>query len=146
MLVFTMFTIPIQRLDAKVPLPVYAHTDDAGFDLYARESYILLPLERVQVKTGIALEIPEGYAGLIWDKSGLSQKFGLKTLGGVVDAGYRGEILVGIVNLGKDPYTIEPYQKIAQMVLQKIESASFTEVLALSPSARGTNGFGSTGK
>ena len=92
------------------------------------------------------MAIPEGYVGLIWDKSGLSQKFGLKNLGGVVDSGYRGEIMVGIVNLGKEDYKFEPGQKVAQLLIQKVESPKIEEVENLEEGLRGENGFGSTGK
>lgn len=81
------------------------------------------------VPTGIAMQIPDGYVGLIWDKSGISQKFGLKTLGGVVDAGYRGEIFVGLYNTGDIPHTFEAGQKLAQIIIQKIEQPEVIEVL-----------------
>lgn len=137
--------LSIQRLDPEVPLPSYGYAGDAAFDLYAAEAVVLAPGDRAQVRTGLALEIPEGYAGLIWDKSGLSHRHGLKTLGGVVDAGYRGEVLVGVVNLGTDPYTIERHHKVAQMIIQKIELPTIVEVKDLTQSERGARGFGSTG-
>lgn len=138
--------IEIKRLDPSAPLPVYAMPGDAGFDLYCRESVILASKKRAQIKTGIAVAIPEGYVGLIWDKSGISQKFGIKSLGGVIDSGYRGEIMVGMINLSTETYTFEKGQKVAQMLIQKVEQATFVEVAELPESARGANGFGSTGK
>ncbi len=129
-------------------MPSYAHAGDAGLDLYARVAVTLAPGERAQVPTGVAVAIPDGYVGLVWDKSGLSQKHGLKTLGGVVDAGYRGEVLVGVVNLDVMPYTIEQHHKVAQMLIQQVEAVAVVEVQVLpeSTSERGTKGFGSTGK
>jgi dUTP pyrophosphatase len=138
--------IPIKRLDPSLPLPLYAHESDAGFDLMCAAAVTIAPRERVQVKTGIALAIPDGYSGLIWDKSGLSHKAGLKTLGGVVDSGYRGEILVGVANLSNEPYSFAKGDKVAQMLIQKIEQAQFKEVDELPESERGAKGFGSTGK
>jgi len=138
--------LKIKRLDPNVPLPSYAHTDDAACDLYAREAVTLAPGERAQVPTGLAMHIPDGYAGFVWDKSGLSHKYGLKTLGGVIDAGYRGEVLVGIVNLGNESYTVEKYHKVAQLVIQKKEIVQIVETHTLDGSTRGTAGFGSTGR
>lgn len=136
----------IKRIDAELPLPEYAHDGDAGFDLYAREEVTLNSLERAVVPTGIALEIPDGYVGLIWDRSGLSTKRGIKTLGGVVDAGYRGEIKVGLVNVNALQVTIERGERIAQMIIQERVHATLTEVDNLSETKRGDGGFGSSGK
>ncbi|MEX0916951.1 MAG: dUTP diphosphatase [Candidatus Paceibacterota bacterium] len=138
--------IQIKRLDKDVPLPSYAHGDDAGFDLFAREEIVVPASGRAQIPSGIALAIPEGSVGLIWDKSGLSHKAGLKVLGGVVDAGYRGEVLVGIANLTDTPHTFSKGDKIAQMLIQKVEHVSFKEVDELDETERGEGGFGSTGK
>jgi len=138
--------LKIQRIDSAVKLPSYGHTGDAACDLFSAQEVSLAPGERVQIRTGVAFEIPEGYAMFIWDKSGLSHKHGLKTLGGVIDAGYRGEVLVGLINLSDTPYTIEKNHKVAQMVLQKIETVVLEEVETLSESSRGRGAFGSTGK
>ncbi len=129
--------------DAKIP--TYAHATDAGMDLYAVGEYAILPGERVQVATGIALAIPSGYVGLVWDKSGISYKGGLKTLGGVVDADYRGEVLVGVVNVGDQVYRVEKGAKIAQMLIQKVEHPDLVIVETLDDTVRGEGGFGSTG-
>ena len=115
-------------------------------DLFANETITINPGEVGKVKSGIAFEIPDGYVGLIWDKSGLSMNHKLKTLGGVIDSGYRGESVIGIINLGAEPYTFEKGHKIAQMLIQKIEHLNVVEVENLSESDRGANGFGSTGK
>jgi dUTP pyrophosphatase len=138
--------IKITKLHPDAKIPQYAHHNDAGMDLFCVETITINPGERLQIKTGIAMEIPDGYVGLVWDKSGLSQKFGLKTLGGVVDSGYRGEIMVGMYNLSTEPYVFEVGHKVAQMLIQKVEQPSIVEVEELSESVRGDNAFGSTGK
>lgn len=103
-------------------------------------------MERFAVRTGISLEIPEGYVGLIWDKSGIAIKEGIKTLGGVIDAGYRGEILIGVINLGNKDYVFDVGHKVAQILIQKIENFEIIESQELSDTSRGQSGFGSTGK
>lgn len=138
--------LKVRRLDPEVPLPSSGHADDAAHDLFAAHEVTLQPGERVQVDTGIATSIPEGHVGLIWDKSGLSHNHGLKTLGGVIDVGYRGEVKVGLINLGAEPYTVERHHKVAQMIIQKKETVIIEEVDTLSDSSRGTDGFGSTGR
>ncbi len=138
--------IKVKKLDDSLKDISYAKEGDAGFDLYAREEVIIAPGSHTAIPTGVALEIPDGYAGLIWDKSGLSIKNALKVLGGVVDAGYRGEVMVGMVNLGTEPYTFAKGDKVAQMLIQKVEQASFEVVDVLSESHRGETGFGSSGK
>ena len=138
--------LKVKYLAKDIPKLAYAKAGDAAFDLFSAQDVVIAPMERAQVSTGVALEIPEGYVGLIWDKSGLSHKFGLRTLGGVVDAGYRGEILVCVINLSKDPYTFEKGHKVAQMLIQKREHCDIVEVDELSDSERGAGGFGSTGK
>ncbi|MCF7816117.1 MAG: dUTP diphosphatase [Candidatus Pacebacteria bacterium] len=135
----------VVRLNDSAKLPQFAHDTDAGMDLFCNEVIVVASGERVQIKTGIAVAIPDGHAGLIWDKSGLSQKYGLKTLGGVIDSEYRGEIIVGMVNLGQDSYTIQVGDKIAQILIQKVEHPSIEEVTSLEETLRGENGFGSTG-
>lgn len=138
--------IKIKKLHADAKLPTYAHPGDAGMDFFALENTTVKLGEHVAIKTGISIEIPEGYAGLFWDKSGLAIKQGIKLLGGVIDAGYRGEIQIGIVNLGKTEYAFETGHKVAQMLIQKIESPEIIQVQELSQSSRGVKGFGSTGK
>ena len=138
--------LKIKKLNKEAVLPIYAHQDDAGFDLFSVEDVEILPQSRVQVPTGLAMEIPDGFVGLIWDKSGLSHKHGLKTLGGVIDAGYRGEIKIGIINLGSEKYILEKGHKVAQMIIQKREFCEIEEVLELSDTLRGEGSFGSTGK
>ncbi len=138
--------LKIKKLNIEAIVPNYAHLNDAGFDLFSVETIEIEPMSRVQISTGIAMEIPEGFVGLIWDKSGLSHKYGLKTLGGVIDSGYRGEIKVGVINLGTEKYILEKGHKIAQMIIQKREFCEIEVVDELSDTSRGEGGFGSTGK
>ena len=137
--------LQIKKIDPEAKLPTRAHSDDAGLDLYSVEGCTLQPGERRAVKTGIALAISSGYAGLIWDKSGLALKAGLKTMGGVIDAAYRGEILVIVANLSSLPYAIEKGTKIAQFLIQKVELPEVCEVSDLDDTLRGDGGFGSSG-
>ncbi len=136
----------VLKLDTGAKLPTYSHDGDAGMDLYALESVSFGPGERVRVKTGISMEIPSGCVGVIWDKSGLASKHGLKTLGGVIDSGYRGEIMVGMVNLSDVKFRFEAGDKVAQIIIQKYERCIITEVSVLPDTPRGSGGFGSTGK
>lgn len=136
----------IKKLHSDAKVPTYAHEGDAGFDLCAIENVTIKAGERALVRTGIAMEIPFGYVGLIWDKSGLSMNHGLKTLGGVVDAGYRGEVTAGIINLSTSDYVFTAGHKVAQMLIQKVERVEIKEVVELSDTARGDGGYGSTGK
>jgi len=136
----------VKKLNDEAKIPEYAHHNDAGMDLFSVEEVKIEPHQRVQIKTGLAFEVPDGYVGLIWDKSGLSHKHGLKTLGGVLDSGYRGELMVGLVNVSGETYTIEKGHKVAQMLIQKIEQPKITESETLSEAERGEGGFGSTGK
>lgn len=130
-------------IDAK--LPVFAHDNDAGADLFSVREFCIEGGQTGQVPTGIMIEIPVGHVGLIWDKSGLSHKAGLKTLGGVIDSGYRGEILIGILNTTLTPYTFLPGQKVAQLLIQKVEHPEIVEVSELNETVRGDGAFGSTG-
>lgn len=139
--------LKIKKLKPIATLPKYGHLGDAGFDLFCTENVTIGVGERALIPTGLAMEIPPGFVGLVWDKSGLSNKSGLKTLGGVIDAGYRGEVLVGVINLGKENYVFEVGHKVAQMLIQKIETVNFVEVSDLDcNTTRGECGFGSTGK
>lgn len=140
--------VQIQRLDPDLPVPSYAHPGDAGADLYAREAVVLAPGERRLVSTGVAIALPEGYVGLIHPRSGLAHKQGLSIVNapGTVDAGYRGEIQVCLVNLDPTtPIALERGDRIAQLVIQQVAAAAFVEVAALPDSVRGAGGHGSTG-
>ncbi len=138
--------VQVKKLNETAKIPVYAHENDAGMDLFALEEITINAGDHVQIKTGIAIALPDGYVGLLWDKSGISHRHGLKVMGGVIDSGYRGEILVGMVNLGKEPHTFKAGDKITQMLIQKVEYVFLEEVSELSESMRGEKGFGSTGK
>jgi dUTP pyrophosphatase len=138
--------LKIKKIHPDAKIPHYAHYDDAGFDLFVVEGTVVKKGERVAVPTGLMMEIPEGYVGLIWDKSGLAIKHGIKTIGGVVDSTYRGEVLVGVINLSGHNYLFEKGHKIAQMIIQKKETMEFMEVEELTDTVRGEGGFGSTGK
>ena len=145
-----MLEIPIVRLDPDLPLPAYAKVGDAGADLVAREDVVLdAGGGRALVGTGIALAIPEGYAGFVQPRSGLALRHGVTCLNtpGLIDAGYRDEIRVLLVNTDpREPYKVARGDRIAQLVIQKVEQAAFTEADTLSESERGLGGFGHTGK
>jgi dUTP pyrophosphatase len=138
--------LKIKKLKPTAILPSYAHPGDAGMDVYAVEKTILRPGQCAVILTGISMEIPQGYVGLIWDKSGLAIKNGLKTLGGVIDAGYRGEVMVGMINLSGTEYVFEAGHKVAQMLIQAVERSDIEAVEDLADTPRGKGGFGSTGK
>jgi dUTP pyrophosphatase len=138
--------LQIKKLTKTAVVPTFAHAHDAGMDLYADESFTLKPGERKAVSTGIAMAIAEGSVGLIWDKSGVAVKRGVKTIAGVIDAGYRGEVLVGLLNLGDEEQTFAAGDKIAQMLFQEVKHPQIMIVAELSDTERGAGGFGSTGK
>lgn len=142
------FDLQIKMLDAGLPVPSYAKEGDAGFDLRARESVTLAPGERALVKTGVAFALPEGYVGLVHPRSGLAAKHGITVVNapGTVDAGYRGEIMVCLLNTDlREPFVVERGDRIAQMVVQRFETARFVVVDELPDSERGATGFGSSG-
>jgi len=135
-------------LDPELEAPSYAHPGDAGADLRAREDVVLLPGERKLVPTGVAIALPDGFVALIHPRSGLATKHGLTIVNapGTVDAGYRGEISVTLLNTDSArPIELRRGDRIAQMVIQRVEHAQFIPVSELSGSVRGTGGFGSTG-
>jgi dUTP pyrophosphatase len=141
-------SIPLRRLDPDLPLPSYAHPGDAGADLVAAEDVELPPGARAAVRTGVALAIPDGYVGLVHPRSGLAARLGVTVLNapGTVDAGYRGEILVILVNLDRvDTVKISRGDRIAQLVVQRVERAVFQVVEELDDTVRGAGGHGSTG-
>ncbi|MEK7504858.1 MAG: dUTP diphosphatase [Patescibacteria group bacterium] len=138
--------IKLKKLHPEARIPEHALEGDAGVDLFSVEPFELEPGERKSVPLGVAIEIPQGYVGLIWDKSGLSHKYGIKTFGGVIDSSYRGEIHAGIMNLSDKFFSFEKGHKIAQLLIQKVETVEFEEVKELSDSVRGEGAFGSTGK
>jgi dUTP pyrophosphatase len=140
--------ILVTRLDDGVPLPTYAHPGDAGADLVTTVDFTLGPGERAMVGTGIAVALPDGYAAFIHPRSGLAHRLGVSIVNtpGTVDAGYRGEITVVLVNHDlRDTVVFRRGDRIAQLVVQRVEQARFEEVPQLPSSARGTGGYGSTG-
>ena len=138
----------IKRLDPGVPLPAYAHPGDAGADLSAAEDVELGPGERALVRTGIAIALPAGYAAFVHPRSGLAARHGVTIVNapGTVDAGYRGEIKVTMLNTDREhAVSFKRGDRIAQLVIQRVERAVFHEVAVLPGSSRGKGGFGSTG-
>jgi dUTP pyrophosphatase len=138
--------IKVKKISQDAKIPKIALAGDAGIDLFSAEEINLGSGKRVFCHTGIAMKIPSGYAGLVWDKSGVAKNFGVKVLGGVFDSNYTGEWLIGLVNLGQKSCKIIKGQKIAQVLIQKVESPLIKEVKNLPQTNRGQKGFGSTGK
>lgn len=140
--------VALLRLDPDLPPPSYAHPGDAGADLRSRIDVTIAPGERVLVPTGVALQLPHGCVGFVVPRSGLATRHGITTLNapGTIDAGYRGEIQVNLVNLDpQERFTIRRGDRIAQLVIQPVVRAQFTEVDSLESTARGDTGHGSTG-
>jgi dUTP pyrophosphatase len=140
--------VQLKMLDPELEAPSYAHPGDAGADLRAREDVVLMPGERKLVPTGVAIALPYGFVALIHPRSGLASKHGLTIVNapGTVDAGYRGEISVTLLNTdSSQPIELRRGDRIAHMVIQRVEHAQFIPVSELSGSVRGTGGFGSTG-
>jgi dUTP pyrophosphatase len=137
----------VQKLDKKARLPTKAHSNDAGYDLYSLSEIILKPGRVTDISTGIALAIPDGYVGLIWDRSSMGAK-AVKVLGGVIDAGYRGEIKLKLIALNtfeQEWITLQAGSKVAQILIQRVENLPLIEVENLPESQRGEKGFGSSG-
>ena len=140
--------MPVVRLDPDLPLPAYAHPGDAGADLVTAVDVTLQPGERALVPTGIAMAVPEGYVALVHPRSGLAARHGLSIVNtpGTIDAGYRGEVSVLLVNLDPaEPIVLRRGDRVAQLVIQRVEQARFVEVAELPTSDRGIGGYGSTG-
>lgn len=137
--------IKIKKLKENTKLPKYMHPGDVGMDLYAMEGAIIKPGEHYRFFHGFALEFPIGYAAVVKDKSSIS-KAGLHTMGGVFDAGYRGEYNTHLVNLSDKSYTVEKGDKVSQLIIYPVAIVELEEVDELSDSARGEGAFGSTGR
>ncbi len=138
----------VQRLDAGLPLPAYACDGDAGLDLRARADAVLAPGRRALVPTGVAVALPDGYVGLVHPRSGLAARHGVTIVNapGTVDSGYRGEILINLINLDpNEPFALRRGDRIAQLVVQRYARAELVEVSALPPSERGAGGHGASG-
>lgn len=137
--------LPIKKMVPHAVLPTRAHPDDAGLDLYGLETVTIEAGQGAMLRTGIAMELPNATVGLVADRSSLAKK-GLKTAGGVIDAGYRGEIQVVIRNLTSESIELQAGERIAQLLILPILTPAVVEVSDLSETKRGTGGFGSTGK
>ncbi|MDE2399422.1 MAG: dUTP diphosphatase [Patescibacteria group bacterium] len=137
--------IKVKKLIADAKLPTHGHPGDAGMDFYCVEDVIFPPGKQERVHTGVAVEIPEGYVGLIWDKSSISFNLGLKVMGGVIDSSYRGEIIMNLLNVSNKEVLMTKDHKIAQMLIQKFEHCDILEVDELSETVRGDRREGSTG-
>jgi dUTP diphosphatase len=141
-------TLKVRRLDGRAQLPTRAYPGDAGLDLHALEAAVLQPGERASIRTGIAVEIPDGEAGLVLPRSGLATRHGIALVNapGLIDAGYRGEIRVLLLNTDREAaFTIAGGDRIAQLVLVKVQTPAVVEVEDLAVSERGAGGFGSSG-
>ncbi len=135
----------VKKLNKDAKLPTHGHPGDAGMDFYCVEDVIFPPGKQETVHTGIAVEIPEDYVGLFWDKSSISFNLGLKTMGGVIDSSYRGEVVVNLLNVSNKEVLITKDHKIAQMLIQKFEDCEVLEVDEISETVRGSGREGSTG-
>ena len=137
--------VSYKLLTESAQMPFKAHRSDAGFDLCADEDAWIFANKRTTIKTGISFEMPENMAGLIWPRSGLSVKKGIDVLAGVVDSGYRGEIMVCLYNTGDKDVLIKHGDRIAQIIFQDVPEVGITVIDSLGSSQRGSDGFGSTG-
>lgn len=140
-----MSTLPIKKLDPAAVLPTRAHPDDAGLDLYALGETILEPGQGGLVPTGVAVALPAGHVGLVCDRSSMARR-GLKVAGGVIDAGYRGDLGVVLWNLSAQAQRVGPGERVAQLLVIPISTPAPVETTDLGDTARGAKGFGSTGK
>lgn len=140
-----MLELKVKTLSDAAKLPTKAHPSDAGFDLYALHTCFIGHAEIYKVSTGIAVEIPEGYCGLIFDRSSLGSN-GIFRLAGVIDSSYRGEIMVCLSNISQEQYKIKSGDKVAQLLIMPVPDVEVTFVTELSQTQRGSGGFGSTGK
>ncbi len=137
--------LKIKKLNKEAKLPTHGHPGDAGMDFYTVEDVVFAPGKQAEVHTGVAVEIPEGYVGLVWDKSSISFNLGLKVMGGVIDSSYRGEIIMNLLNTSGKEVLLAKGHKVAQMVIQKFEHCDILEVSELSETVRGHGREGSTG-
>ena len=129
--------LKFKKLHNDAKMPTKGHPGDAGVDLYALEDVVFMPGAQMRVRTGVAVEIPDGYVGLIWDKSSISFNKGLKIMGGVIDAGFRGELVASLINFSGVEQKIEKGQKFTQIIIQKFEDCEIVEASELSDTVRG---------
>ncbi len=140
-----MVFVHVKLLNEEATVPTKAHRSDAGYDLYASEDAFIVGRQRTTIKTGVSFDMSDGMAGLIWPRSGLSVKKGLDVLAGVVDSGYRGEVMVCLYNTSDEDVEINRGDRIAQIIFQEVPLVSLIPSEELETSQRGSNGFGSTG-
>ena len=140
----TKNTLQVLKLETDAKLPVRAHHNDAGADIFSLSDYTLVPNEPVKIRTGIAMAVPDGYVGMICDRSSMGAK-GVRVLGGIIDSGYRGEVQVLLINLRQTPLSIQRGDKIAQLLLLPVGLHQVVEAESLDDTARASGGFGSTG-
>ena len=140
----TAMVLRVKRIHPEAKLPVYGHPGDAGLDLFSVVDRDLAPGEVWAAPTGIQIAVPAGHVGLVWDKSGISLK-GVHRMAGVIDAGYRGEVQVVLINLGAGPFAVRKGMKIAQLLVQPVAAIMVVESDSLDDTSRGGGGFGSTG-
>ena len=139
-------TLKVKRLEVSATIPTKSNSSDAGWDLYALKPRYIQPGQRVLIKTGVSLEIPDGFVGLIWPRSGLAVKSGIDVFAGVVDAGYRGDVGVCLYNSSERQFEVQAGDRIAQIIFQPVSQFQLLESTSLDDSDRGVDGFGSTGK
>lgn len=138
--------LQVQRIHPDAKIPAYAYEGDAGMDLFSVEDTRIAPGEKALVATGLKVAIPAGHGGFIWDKSGIATKHHMKTIAGVVDSNYRGELKVALTNLGTQPYEVKSGEKVAQLVIKPIAIPEIEEVEEIEANdIRGEKGFGSSG-
>ena len=138
--------VKVKRLSNNSTVPTRTNITDAGWDLYSDEHVVIANKQRDTISTGVSIEMPDGYAGLIWPRSGLSVKSGLDVLAGVIDSGYRGEIKVCLYNTSESDVEIKKGDRVAQIVFQEVPSVEMVEAEVLCGTNRGQDGFGSSGK
>jgi dUTP diphosphatase len=141
--------LPTARLRDGARLPTRAHAGDAGLDLYAADAATIAPGERASIGTGIAVQIPDGFAGLVLPRSGLAARHGIALVNapGLIDSGYRGEVRILLLNTDRlEPFDVKPGERIAQLVVTRVADAEAVEVAGLEASVRGEGGFGSSGR
>jgi dUTP pyrophosphatase len=141
-----MVDIRLIKIKPEMTTPSYAHEGDAGIDLRSSVDAVIKPGDTRTIETGTMMAIPSGYAGLVWDKSGIASKHSVHTMSGVIDSGYRGEIKIVMINLGHSDFDIKKDMKIAQLLIQPVATANIRVVDKLDETTRGESGFGSTGK
>ena len=144
--IYNYIRLEIKKLDPEATVPTKANRGDAGFDLYSVSDATIQPNSREVIKTGISMAIPDGFSGLIWPRSGMAVKQGIDVFAGVVDAGYRGEVMVCLYNSSESPVEVSKGDRIAQMLIQPVPLVRIAEVSNLDDTSRGDGGFGSSGK